>query len=139
MAPRPADDPPDPPDPPTRSPRPTHPASWTAHWTAAGYYGADAVAVAGRPPAEVLSMVMPPPNVTGSLHLGHALTCAVEDCLAWWSSVVTMLPTVQCRIRTPAPAYPGSDAALLLPLLTDNNFKSIFNNTAPCVTPLLRP
>lgn len=24
-------------------------------------------------------MVIPPPNVTGSLHLGHALTNAVED------------------------------------------------------------
>lgn len=29
-------------------------------------------------------MVIPPPNVTGSLHLGHALTTAVEDCLARW-------------------------------------------------------
>ena len=25
--------------------------------------------------------VIPPPNVTGTLHLGHALTCAVEDCI----------------------------------------------------------
>ncbi len=24
-------------------------------------------------------MVLPPPNVTGSLHLGHALTCVIED------------------------------------------------------------
>ncbi|XP_060570722.1 valine--tRNA ligase-like [Ruditapes philippinarum] len=29
-------------------------------------------------------MVIPPPNVTGSLHLGHALTNAVEDCLTRW-------------------------------------------------------
>lgn len=27
------------------------------------------------------TMVIPPPNVTGSLHLGHALTVAVEDAL----------------------------------------------------------
>ena len=27
---------------------------------------------------------MPPPNVTGSLHLGHALMCAVEDSLTRW-------------------------------------------------------
>jgi len=59
-------------------------ARWDEHWTAAGYYSADAVAAAGRPLAEKFSMVMPPPNVTGSLHLGHALTCAVEDCLARW-------------------------------------------------------
>ena len=26
-------------------------------------------------------MVLPPPNVTGELHLGHALTCSIEDAL----------------------------------------------------------
>lgn len=29
-------------------------------------------------------MVIPPPNVTGSLHLGHALTNAVEDAFTRW-------------------------------------------------------
>jgi len=29
-------------------------------------------------------MVIPPPNVTGTLHLGHALTNAVEDAIARW-------------------------------------------------------
>lgn len=29
-------------------------------------------------------MVIPPPNVTGSLHLGHALTNAVEDAITRW-------------------------------------------------------
>jgi len=29
-------------------------------------------------------MVVPPPNVTGYLHLGHALTAAIEDCLIRW-------------------------------------------------------
>ncbi|THD27799.1 Valyl-tRNA synthetase [Fasciola hepatica] len=32
--------------------------------------------------APVISMLLPPPNVTGSLHMGHALTCAVQDVLA---------------------------------------------------------
>jgi Valyl-tRNA synthetase len=27
-------------------------------------------------------MMIPPPNVTGSLHLGHALTSSIEDTLA---------------------------------------------------------
>ena len=27
---------------------------------------------------------MPPPNVTGSLHMGHALTCTLEDALVRW-------------------------------------------------------
>ena len=30
---------------------------------------------------EKFVMVLPPPNVTGELHLGHALTCAIEDSL----------------------------------------------------------
>ncbi|MBM3944496.1 MAG: valine--tRNA ligase, partial [SAR202 cluster bacterium] len=29
-------------------------------------------------------IVMPPPNVTGELHLGHALTAAIEDLLSRW-------------------------------------------------------
>lgn len=30
-------------------------------------------------------MVVPPPNVTGYLHIGHGLTAAVEDCLTRWN------------------------------------------------------
>ena len=29
-------------------------------------------------------IIMPPPNVTGELHLGHALTAAAEDALVRW-------------------------------------------------------
>lgn len=29
-------------------------------------------------------MIIPPPNVTGFLHLGHALTNAVEDTITRW-------------------------------------------------------
>ena len=34
-----------------------------------------------RPGGKTLKMVLPPPNVTGSLHLGHALTAALQDAL----------------------------------------------------------
>ncbi|KAK2706388.1 probable valine--tRNA ligase, cytoplasmic [Artemia franciscana] len=30
------------------------------------------------------SMVLPPPNVTGSLHLGHALTVSIQDAIVRW-------------------------------------------------------
>ena len=33
---------------------------------------------------KVFSMVLPPPNVTGNLHLGHALTTAIQDSMARW-------------------------------------------------------
>jgi valyl-tRNA synthetase len=29
-------------------------------------------------------MVIPPPNVTGYLHLGHAIMCTLEDTLSRW-------------------------------------------------------
>lgn len=33
---------------------------------------------------EAVSMILPPPNITGVLHLGHALTVAIQDTLARW-------------------------------------------------------
>ncbi|XP_029166045.1 valine--tRNA ligase, mitochondrial-like isoform X2 [Nylanderia fulva] len=33
---------------------------------------------------ESFSMVLPPPNITGVLHLGHALTVTIQDVLARW-------------------------------------------------------
>ena len=33
---------------------------------------------------ETFSMILPPPNVTGTLHLGHALTVAIQDSLCRW-------------------------------------------------------
>ncbi len=33
---------------------------------------------------DVFSLVLPPPNVTGALHIGHALTVTVQDVLARW-------------------------------------------------------
>jgi valyl-tRNA synthetase len=33
---------------------------------------------------EKFVIVIPPPNVTGTLHIGHALTLSVEDCLVRW-------------------------------------------------------
>ncbi|MBI4329089.1 MAG: class I tRNA ligase family protein, partial [Chloroflexi bacterium] len=35
----------------------------------------------GKPP---FTIIMPPPNVTGELHLGHAITASVEDALVRW-------------------------------------------------------
>ncbi|XP_043248417.1 valine--tRNA ligase, mitochondrial-like [Colletes gigas] len=33
---------------------------------------------------ETLKMLLPPPNITGTLHLGHALTVTIQDILARW-------------------------------------------------------
>jgi valyl-tRNA synthetase len=45
-------------------------------WVAAGYFTADASS--GKPP---YSIVLPPPNVTGNLHMGHALDHTLMDAL----------------------------------------------------------
>lgn len=36
------------------------------------------------PNSDKFVIVIPPPNVTGSLHLGHALTNAIEDTVVRW-------------------------------------------------------
>ncbi len=52
---------------------------WARWWEEQGFFRAEDVS--DKPP---FSMVLPPPNVTGSLHLGHALTATIEDVLARW-------------------------------------------------------
>ena len=43
-------------------------------WEDSGFYNPDEMINAGltKPDAESFSMVLPPPNVTGILHIGHA-------------------------------------------------------------------
>jgi valyl-tRNA synthetase len=48
-----------------------------AEWEASG-----AFAPISDPAAETFSIVIPPPNVTGSLHIGHALNNTLQDVLA---------------------------------------------------------
>src|SRR3954452_23166541 len=48
---------------------------WYAHWESGGLFRPD------RPEAEPWTIVMPPPNVTGSLHIGHALDITLQDIL----------------------------------------------------------
>jgi valyl-tRNA synthetase len=50
-----------------------------AGWEAAGAFAADPASA--RPP---FTIMIPPPNVTGSLHIGHALTMTVQDLLTRW-------------------------------------------------------
>ncbi len=46
-------------------------------WLKAGYFTADATS--SKTP---FSLVLPPPNVTGILHIGHALDLTLQDCLS---------------------------------------------------------
>uniref|UniRef100_A0A131XVK0 Valine--tRNA ligase n=1 Tax=Ixodes ricinus TaxID=34613 RepID=A0A131XVK0_IXORI len=61
-------------------------AAWHAWWEKSQFFKPE---YGGRDPMAPnpkgrFVMVIPPPNVTGTLHLGHALTVAVEDCVTRW-------------------------------------------------------
>ena len=48
-------------------------ARWYSHWETNGLFRPE------RPEAEAYTIVNPPPNVTGSLHIGHALDNTLQD------------------------------------------------------------
>src|ERR1051325_4451824 len=50
-------------------------ARWYAHWEQTGQFRP------ARDHAEPFTIVIPPPNVTGSLHIGHALDNTLQDIL----------------------------------------------------------
>jgi len=52
-------------------------AKWYRHWTESGCFRGDETGT-----SEAYSIVIPPPNVTGILHLGHVLNNTIQDILA---------------------------------------------------------
>lgn len=54
-----------------------------ALWEKSGFFNPDVCIEKGitRPDAEKFSIVLPPPNVTGTLHMGHAAMVVIEDIL----------------------------------------------------------
>lgn len=59
-------------------------AAWQAWWEKQGFFACADAKIKAAKPDERFVMVIPPPNVTGSLHLGHALTVAIQDALTRW-------------------------------------------------------
>lgn len=62
-------------------------AAWYDWWVKQGYFKADP-----NPDKEKFVIVIPPPNVTGSLHLGHALTNAIQDSIVRWYVATVHIP-----------------------------------------------
>jgi valyl-tRNA synthetase len=52
---------------------------WLSFWLENGFFHADEAA-----PNVPYSITLPPPNVTGSLHIGHALGSSMQDILIRW-------------------------------------------------------
>ncbi|XP_071729730.1 valine--tRNA ligase, mitochondrial 1 isoform X2 [Rutidosis leptorrhynchoides] len=53
--------------------------SWYEWWEKSGFFEADS---SSSKPS--FTIVLPPPNVTGALHIGHALTAAIQDTIIRW-------------------------------------------------------
>ena len=64
-----------------------HPESveerWTQFWTENRFYHADETRA-----GETFSIVIPPPNITGSLHIGHAFNNTLQDILTRWKRML---------------------------------------------------
>lgn len=56
---------------------------WAQFWDNHRYYVADSAS-----PKPSYSIVMPPPNVTGVLHMGHALVNTLQDVLVRWKRML---------------------------------------------------
>ena len=54
-------------------------AKWYKFWLEKGYFKPKI-----DPEKKPFVIIMPPPNVTGELHLGHALTATLEDIMTRW-------------------------------------------------------
>ncbi|KAM9852346.1 valine--tRNA ligase isoform 2-T2 [Aulostomus maculatus] len=61
-------------------------AAWYPWWEKQGFFKPEygRQSISEQNPRGIFMMCIPPPNVTGSLHLGHALTNAIQDCLTRW-------------------------------------------------------
>lgn len=77
-------------------------AAWYDWWSASGFFKPECAATHFPLPAghkrSVFVVPAPPPNVTGSLHIGHGLTTAIQDSLIRWCvSFLTLSHTIRTR------------------------------------------
>uniref|UniRef100_A0AAF5PKK1 Valine--tRNA ligase n=1 Tax=Wuchereria bancrofti TaxID=6293 RepID=A0AAF5PKK1_WUCBA len=60
-------------------------AAWYEWWQKSGFFRPEYKRDLSKPnPKGIFTVVIPPPNVTGTLHLGHALATSVEDAVCRW-------------------------------------------------------
>ncbi|MHB0871463.1 MAG: class I tRNA ligase family protein, partial [Chloroflexota bacterium] len=72
--------------------------SWYRFWESSGYFTPE-IDWSKKP----FTIIMPPPNITGELHVGHALTASIEDILIRWHRMM----------GDPTLWLPGEDSAAI--------------------------
>ena len=83
-------------------------------WEDAGYFNPDICIEKGvtAPDAESFSIILPPPNVTGELHMGHAAMLAIEDVMVRYH-----------RMRGKRTLWvPGTDHAAIAAAIADGSY-----------------
>lgn len=61
---------------------------WVQIWNKCDLFRADAKAALNDKDDKKFVMVIPPPNVTGRLHLGHTMMAAIEDAVTRWNRML---------------------------------------------------
>lgn len=59
-------------------------SAWYDWWTAQGFFKPQFAADGSVNKEGMFMIPIPPPNVTGSLHIGHGLTIALQDTMIRW-------------------------------------------------------
>ncbi|KAF5378144.1 hypothetical protein D9615_007603 [Tricholomella constricta] len=67
-------------------------AAWYDWWSAQGFFKPESTQKyfpsQNNEPRDTFVIPSPPPNVTGSLHIGHGLTVAIQDSLVRWNRML---------------------------------------------------
>jgi valyl-tRNA synthetase len=72
-------------------------SNWYDYWLKMGYF------TPNNTDKNTYVIPIPPPNVTGSLHLGHALTNSIQDCMVRWYIIIlysNLIIGTECMART---------------------------------------
>ncbi|KAF7726587.1 valine--tRNA ligase [Apophysomyces ossiformis] len=63
-------------------------SAWYHWWVKEGFFEPEMTEDGKAKPEGLFIVPAPPPNVTGSLHIGHALTVAIQDTLVRWNRML---------------------------------------------------
>ena len=72
-----------------------------AHWEELGCFKAD-----NKSKKEPFTVVIPPPNVTGQLHMGHAMDETIQDILIRYKKLQRLRDAVAARHRPRRHCHP---------------------------------
>jgi valyl-tRNA synthetase len=73
-------------------------AGWYGWWEKSGFFQPKFTADGKVLPAGKFVVPLPPPNVTGALHCGHALANSLQDLLIRWHRMRWVLSCVPCAL-----------------------------------------